>query len=261
MKNNQKLTTFFSRIGIVLSCFLTFSTAFAQDFEAQYTSEKFTIDGLANEESWQKATWYPLQYLMAGSEPSASDFQGRFKLLWNEDRLYLQAEIVDDVIFDQHADPLYFYWDDDCLEIFIDEDHSGGDHQFNFNAFAYHVSLDNQAIDIGESTPERPVNFIQLNDHLNSVWRRSDDNPHKIIWEVELAVYDKNFTYPNVNNEHQPVKLVAGKRIGFMLAYCDNDGSEVRESFVGSTDIKAVNGDKNLGYKTADVFDTLVLKK
>lgn len=50
------------------------------------------------------------------------------------------------------------------------------------------------------------------------------------------------------------VTLFEGRNLGFMLAYCDNDGSKEREHFIGSTDIKAVNGNKNLGYITADVF-------
>jgi hypothetical protein len=42
-----------------------------------------------------------------------------------------------------------------------------------------------------------------------------------------------------------------------MLAYCDNDGSPVRENFIGS---KPMAGpDKNLGYINADVFGSLRL--
>lgn len=44
-----------------------------------------------------------------------------------------------------------------------------------------------------------------------------------------------------------------------MLAYCDNGGSKEREHFIGSMDIKAVNGSQNLGYITADVFQKLLL--
>jgi len=45
----------------------------------------------------------------------------------------------------------------------------------------------------------------------------------------------------------------------FKLAYCDNDGSKERESFIGSIDIEPINGSKNLGYITADVFQQLLL--
>ena len=77
--------------------------------------------------------------------------------MWTAKRIYILGEIVDDILFDSHRDPLVQYWDDDCLEIFIDEDHSGGDHQYNHNAFAYHMSLDNQAIDIG--TDKQPHSY------------------------------------------------------------------------------------------------------
>ena len=53
--------------------------------------------------------------------------------------------------------------------------------------------------------------------------------------------------------------LTVGKIMGFMLAYCDNDGSDEREHFIGSHDIEPVNGDKNLGYIDARVFGSIRL--
>lgn len=231
--------------------------AFALDVKK--SSADITIDGLANETSWQLATWQPIDKLILGLQPSAQDFSGRFKLLWDENQLYILAEITDDVLFDQHANPRHLYWDDDTLEIFIDEDASGGNHQFNFNAFAYHIALDNQSVDIGENNADGSANFVLLNEHINSKWRRSDSSDYKLIWEVAVQLYDDSFsvTLKGV----QPVKLFEGKKIGFMLAYCDNDGSKQRESFIGSTEIKPVNGDKNLGYITADVFEKITLIK
>ncbi|MCP4059513.1 MAG: sugar-binding protein, partial [Pseudoalteromonas sp.] len=46
---------------------------------------------------------------------------------------------------------------------------------------------------------------------------------------------------------------------GFMLAYCDNDGSEVREHFMGSHEVQPVNGDRNRGFIDADVFGKITL--
>lgn len=225
--------------------------------EALKSPEKMRIDGLVNEVSWQLAKWQPINSLILGDKPSADDFSGQFKVMWDEQQLYLLVEITDDVLFDQHADPRHLYWDDDCLEIFLDEDASGGNHQFNFNAFAYHVALDNQAVDIGEKNVDGSDSFVLLNDHITSVWRRSEKSPNKVIWEVSVRVYDDNFTLAMKNPV--AVTLFEGKKLGFMLAYCDNDGSKEREHFIGSTDIKAVNGSKNLGYITADVFQKLRL--
>ena len=241
--------------------------------EAKKVKEIMTIDGIANEASWQLASWQPIDQLILGTMPSKEDFFGRFKIMWDEQQLYLLVEITDDILFDQHADPRHLYWDDDCLEIFIDEDDSGGNHQFNFNAFAYHVSLDNQAVDIGEKNADGSDNFVLLNDHISSSWRRNENSPNKVIWELAVRVYDDSFsmqlptqvTKPMQTSmqkkKPQPVKLSAGKKFGFMLAYCDNDGSKEREHFIGSVDIKAVNGNKNLGYITADVFQKLTLLK
>jgi len=223
------------------------------------------IDGISNDATWQQSKWHPLNELIIGKQPSKDDFSGRFKIAWDEDKLYLLVEIIDDVLFDQHADPLYFYWDDDCLEIFVDEDASGGNHQFNFNAFAYHVALDNQSVDIGYQKKDGSPDFLTLNKHIDSKWRRNDTSPHQVIWEVAISVYDDRFAYKQVGDNKvfsgEPVTLFEGKKLGFMLAYCDNDGSKEREHFIGSTLIKPVNGDKNLGYITADVFDKLLLTK
>ncbi|NND36488.1 MAG: hypothetical protein HKN81_05060, partial [Gammaproteobacteria bacterium] len=115
------------------------------------------IDGIADERVWQRAPWQDLAHRWLGPEYSPDDFQGRYKVVWTERRVFILAEFTDDVLIDQYRDPLQQYWDDDCLEIFIDEDFSGGNHQFNHNAFAYHMSLDNRAIDIG--TDERPHDY------------------------------------------------------------------------------------------------------
>lgn len=253
MKNNVRLT------ALLFLIFLPNTHA----IEAKKAHQAPIIDGIGTDKTWHNATWHPLSELIVGHAPTAEDFSGKFKIKWDNNKLYLLVEIVDDILFDQHANPLYFYWDDDCIEIFIDEDASGGNHQFNFNAFAYHVALDNQAVDIGYKTKKGEPDFLTLNDHIESSWRRSETSPHSVTWELAISVYDDKFSYTTENGKKQftgePVSLFAGKKLGFMLAYCDNDGSKERESFIGSTAIKAINGDKNLGYITADVFDTLVL--
>ncbi len=248
----------------LLGFFQTNALASTKGFEATFTDIEVVIDGHGQEAVWQQANWYPLDQLILGQPVSNDDFTGRFQLAWDNNYLYLRAEISDDILIDRYADPLLRYWDDDCLEIFIDEDGSGGEHQNNFNAFAYHVALDNQVADIGplkinKQTNEQETNFILLNDHVSSVWQRSTTAPHLITWELAIKIYSDKFKIGE-NKDASRVSLKEHKKLGFMLAYCDNDGSEERESFIGSTFIKGINGDKNLGYKTADVFESLILK-
>lgn len=221
-----------------------------------HTDEAPAIDGNPSDSTWQKDDWRPLAHSIIGPAPAAEDFSGRYKLVWDKDHLYVLAEITDDVLYDRYANPRERYWDDDCLEIFIDEDASGGDHLFTHNAFAYHVALDNQSVDMGAQNEDGSADILILNDHIKSSWKRSSENPNHIYWELAVSIY--NDAYTGAKNDI-PIELFSGKKIGFMLAYCDNDGSEEREHFIGSKDIEPINGDKNLGYKDASVFATLTL--
>ena len=156
-------------------------------------------------------------------------------------------------MLDTHADPAVNYWDDDTLEVFIDSDASGGDHQFNHSAFAYHIGLDNQAADYG---PDKQANLYTS--HLKSRWQRSSEAPYNVIWEVAIKLYPNDF---KEGQQDKPLLLTPNKVIGFMLAYCDNDGSPVRENFMGSHEIPPVNGDKNRGFIDASVFGRMTLKR
>jgi len=205
------------------------------------------IDGIADDAAWAHARWREIDQRWLGPEYDASDFQGRFKVVWTAERIYLLVEIVDDILFDSHRDPLVQYWDDDCLEIFLDEDFSGGDHQYNHNAFAYHMSLDNQAIDIGTDRAARSYSH-----HVQSRWRQQGD---KVVWELAIDVYPD--TYRDDAPDNRPVQLSAGKVLGLLVAYCDNDGSELRENFIGSEVI--ATGPKDRAWIDANVFGKLVL--
>ncbi len=205
------------------------------------------IDGVADDAAWAGADWRAIDQRWLGPEYAPTDFSGRFKVAWTPERLYLLVEFVDDILYDAHRDPLVQYWDDDCLEIFLDEDHSGGNHQFNHNAFAYHFSLDNRAIDIG--TDERARDYTH---HVESHWRQYAD---RIVWEVSIEVYPDSYVDDGDGNE--PVTLFAGKQLGLMVAYCDNDGSELRENFIGSETVPS--GPKDRGWIDADLFGALIL--
>jgi hypothetical protein len=205
------------------------------------------VDGVADEAVWQRAKWQELSHNWLGPEYSSEDFQGRYKIVWTDSKLYILGEFVDDVLTDTHRNPLLQYWDDDCLEIFIDEDHSGGNHQYTHNAFAYHLSLDNQAIDIGTDKQARSYSH-----HVESRWQQRGN---KIIWEVSIDIYTD--AYRDDAQDNQTALLSAGKIMGLMVAYCDNDNSELRENFIGSE--YAAGDNKDRGYIDAGLFGTLEL--
>lgn len=72
-----------------------------------------------------KSTDKPLDRSWSGNACSKSDFNGKYKPSWDENALCLLVEITDGVLFDQCGDSLERWWDDDCVEVFVDEDNSG----------------------------------------------------------------------------------------------------------------------------------------
>ncbi len=167
------------------------------EYAAPHAAAGVVVDGIADDAVWAEASWRALDQRWLGPEYTPEDFTGRFKIAWGEDQVYLLVEVTDDILIDTHRDPLVQYWDDDCLEIFIDEDYSGGEHQFSHNAFAYHMSLDNQAIDIG--TDKKAQNYSH---HVESQWRQQGD---KIVWEVAIDIYTDD--YVDGADDNKPITL------------------------------------------------------
>ncbi len=217
------------------------------EYAAPHADAGVVVDGIADDAVWEEASWRALDQRWLGPEYTSDDFTGRFKIAWGEDQVYLLVEVTDDILIDTHRDPLVQYWDDDCLEVFVDEDHSGGEHQFNHNAFAYHFSLDNQAIDIGRD--EKPRAY---NDHVQSKWRQVGDT---LVWEVAIKLFADD--YVDDKPDQQNVPLTTGKVIGLMVAWCDNDGSELRENFIGSESVPF--GPKDRGWIDANLFGAVKL--
>ncbi len=217
-----------------------------QQFAAIYGTP--ILDGNANDEVWQNATWQPIDQNWIGNPPALEDFQGRYATCWDENNLYVIAEIVDDTLIDIQPDGLLKYWDDDCLEVFIDADASGGNHQYSYNAFAYHIALDGKVVDIRPDSA-----FAYFNEHCTT---RRITTGNKTIWEVAIKVYNGN-KYAD-DAENIPLMLKSGKKMGFALAYCDNDHSAERENFMGS--VRVEGQDKNRGWIDAGIFGQLTLE-
>lgn len=206
------------------------------------------VDGIADDPAWEEATWYPIDQLWLGDKFDNQDFEGRFKLTWTPEGLYLLAEIKDDVLLDRYSNPLEQFWNEDCLELFIDADNSGGDHQFNYNAFAYHIALDGNVVDTDSNQSPR-----LYNSHVTNA-RRTQNTVS--IWENRITVYDATYRDDAPTN---PKILEPHLKMGFAVAYCDNDNSKERENFIGS--IPVAGKDKNRGWIDAGIFGTIILEE
>lgn len=236
----------------VISCYSSSNESQAienGDFVAFKVDAPIIVDGCGNENSWQNATWYDLNYRWMGSEVDSIDYKGRFKVCWDDSRMYLLVEVVDDFLNPTLADGIDNYWKGDYVEVFIDEDQSGGNHQYNHQAFAYHVSTEGHAID---KNTEQETEFFD--EHIE-VERINEGNMYS--WEMGINLYDNSFDEDSSDNVSVPI--FANKIIGFSLAYGDNDGNSSRENFMGSRFSHGVNNDE--GYINSDVFGTLTFEE
>ena len=236
------------QITLVSALLCSTLTSFSQQhYQAAKATVAPQIDGSGSDACWSGSNWHAVDQKWLGVQPSADDFSERFKVCWDADKLYVLAEVTDDSLGDNYANPLLNYWEDDTWEVFIDEDHSGGIHDKSYNAFGYHISAALNAVDVDiDGLPHL------YNSNL-SVQRTS--NAKVYTWEAAFDVYTDAFVYGAINNPK--AALIAGKIMGFAMAYCDNDGGAYRQSFMGSEVIDAV--DKNIAYKNASVFAALEL--
>ena len=217
------------------------------NFIAHKASSAIEIDGCGNDSIWKTSKWHSMNYIWMGeASVKPSDYFGKFKLAWDEYHLYILVEVTDDYLQATLADGNENYWKGDYVEVFIDEDMSGGDHKFNHQAFAYHISTEGHAID--QSTAQTMIFF---DDHV-TVERTQEGNTY--LWELAVRLYDN--TFDESSGDNVPVKISTGNRIGFSIAYGDNDGNQLREHFVGSKKTHGVNNDE--GYINSSVFGTIV---
>lgn len=233
------------KISIVAFCMVLHSAlAFSLNYTAYRSAQAPVMDGLANDSCWILAKWYDIKYDWSnGTDIIANNsFKGKFKVAWTADRLYVLAEITDDTIMDTRKLPTDDYWDDDCLEIFLDENHKNQGHVCHdsaYNAFAYHVAafprLENNDI----TTFDDPAGIHNVVDEgiscgprlfNDNVKAKITKNGHVYTWEIEIKVFDDTF---NENGGSIPVTLTANKVMGLAMAYCDDDHGN-REHFIGT---------------------------
>jgi hypothetical protein len=214
-------------------------------------SEVPQIDGEHTDACWTTVDWHHLDQMWIPwgvNNYPFEDFHGKFKVMWSEETnmLYFIAKTYDDVFVDNYIYPNSGYHHFDILEVFIDEDQSGGGHIFDTdtenseNAFAYHIAI-NLPPDGGTTTEAHACDIAGYSwgdmfvaDYMNHfgefIVKR---NGFELTWEFSLKLYTD--AYDHDDPEASRASLSPGKDIGISLAYCENDtpGTD-RDNFFGS---------------------------
>lgn len=244
------------------------------------------IDGVDNDSCWQSIPWQSIGqvWIPYGAKVDSTDYSGHFKVVWSSatNLLYFLVEVTDNVFVDgfrsgETAD-IYNY---DIIEVFIDEDKSGGLHVFDGtgdvgrqwgtnaeNAFAYHIYADfpkegqvttsKHVYDLSGTSwaDAKKMNYAS---HLPSFALRKTG--HTATWEFSLIVYKDTYEDTSLTKDTSRAKLFSGKIMGLSLAYCDNDKPDLnpktRDKFFGSVWVPAAA--YNDHWMNADYFGTMKL--
>lgn len=243
--------------------------------QAYHTNTVPVIDGDTADVCWSTTVWHDINYvwIVPGTPPttapsSPADFTGRYKVLWNKttNLLYFIFEITDDVFVNGYVfgkDTGYPNYD--VVEVFLDEDRSGGDHTFSNNAFAYHITSGNSNVEYNAvdmyGVSWQNYNIMNYSNHLPEFKRRFDGRHY--YWEFSLMVLKDTYVQAPVNDNPAASKstLTVGKRMGMSVAYCDNDGLNenppTRDHFIGSKYLEPAN--QNDSWWNASLLGSLIL--
>lgn len=153
------------------------------------TSEKIVVDGKDDEEDWATAPWTSLFTDIETGVRIDSQRKARCKMLWDNDFLYLFAQLEEPNLWaslTEHDSPVF---QDKAFEMFIDPDGS------NFNYFEFQINANGTVWDLFIPKPYRNggnnltswdmkglKKGIQLNGTLNNP---SDTDKG---WNIELAI-------------------------------------------------------------------------
>jgi hypothetical protein len=238
-------------VTICLSLMIGFVTLAANTpYYAKKAQTAPVIDADSTDACWAKAEWSPIdQVWITPAATSTSDYKGRYKCVWTPDKIYFLVEITDYQLnykgyVKGTCNNIHNY---DCIEIFLDENHSGGDHQYNYNAFAYHI---NENGDVCDNGSDRQMHLF--NNDVQSTFDTIGKNLY--LWEVSFKIFNDKYVYGGNNT---PEVLAENKLMGMSIAYNDNDGGSQRQSMFGSAVIDLA--DKNISWINASYFGTMQL--
>jgi hypothetical protein len=237
--------------SVLIIVLIVTQSLLAQNYTAFKADTAPVIDGVGDDYCWSTVPWALINHPFdGGALPDSANYYGRFKAVWTPSRLYFLMEITDDSLVDLRVNPKDNYWEDDCAEFFLNEDHKPHGHECGdsaFNAFAYHIAATardknnytngsilpftspdavNHVVDLGYDCNTN--NVLDLDDHVNVKIRKDG---HKYTWELEFKIFDK--TYDQNSTSNVPVTLTPKKVIGFAIAYCDDDDGS-RDHMIGT---------------------------
>lgn len=153
------------------------------------TTGPITIDGKPGETAWRNAPWTEDFIDIEGNAKPAPLHRTRVKMLWDEQHLYIFAELEEPDVWGSLLRPDTIIFHDNDFEVFIDPD--GDTHQY----FEIEINALNTVMDLFMPRPYRNGGAAMLNwdakglrtaVHVNGTLNKPGDKDR--AWTVEMAL-------------------------------------------------------------------------
>ena len=147
------------------------------------------IDGKLEEESWQKAPWSnDFVDIEADRAPVAPIWQTHVKMLWDDDYLYIGAEMIEPNIWATYTERDAVIYHENDFEVFIDPDgdaHNYYELEINALGTVWDLILLKPYRDGGPALNAWDIRGLKSGVHLDGTLNDPSDRDEK--WSVELA--------------------------------------------------------------------------
>lgn len=198
------------RLTLLLAIFFCFCRMNAQDsitgryarfliptekYVAYRTAVAPKIDGILSDKEWRNAPWTNLFTDISGDGHPAPRFETRAKILWDDDYLYVAAQLEEPDVwaYIKERDEIIYY--DNDFEIFLDPDNDGKNYfEMEFNAIATIFDL---FIEHPYRSPEKSfitigwnANGLKVATHIDGTLNDNRDRDRG--WTIEVAIPRKS---------------------------------------------------------------------
>lgn len=160
-----------------------------ENYVVYQTQTPLQIDGIADEPAWQHADWTADFRDIEGDKKPQPLFRTRVKMLWDEDNLYLYAEMEEHHIWAYYTDHDQIVYHENDFEVFIDPDGDG------HNYFEFEVNAQNTLFDLFLPMPYRNggIPLISWNapgfeSAVSLVGTLNDPSDSDELWTVEMKI-------------------------------------------------------------------------
>ncbi|MEZ5104875.1 MAG: carbohydrate-binding family 9-like protein [Draconibacterium sp.] len=153
------------------------------------TDSEILIDGKGNEPAWNNAAWTEDFTDIEGDLKPAPLYQTRVKMLWDNENLYILAELEEPQIWAYYTKHDLIVYHENDFEIFIDPDND------TRNYFEIEINAQNTVFDLFMTKPyrDRGIPLITWNAtglttaiHIDGTLNNFSDRDKK--WTVEMAI-------------------------------------------------------------------------